>query len=160
MKKRSRAIPYLLLLLVSALAYLPFIGRFTYANDDWYLMYGAHARGADYFAPAFERDRPMRAYVLGPAYELFGDDPLPYHVSAYVFRLLGAVSLFWLLNQVWPSSSKRKSGANGKANLQSTNYQLPVTNLLIALLFLLYPGFLSQPNPIDYHRRLSASAWR
>lgn len=154
MKKRSRAIPYLLLLLVSALAYLPFIGRFTYANDDWYLMYGAHARGADYFAPAFERDRPMRAYVLGPAYELFGDDPLPYHVSAYVFRLLGAVSLFWLLNQVWPSSSKRKSGANGKANLQSTNYQLPVTNLLIALLFLLYPGFLSQPNPIDYQSQI------
>ncbi len=70
----KRWLPYLILLIVSALTYLPFIGRFTYANDDWYLMYGAHVQGADYFVPAFERDRPIRAYVLGPAYELFGDD--------------------------------------------------------------------------------------
>lgn len=134
----KRYLPYVILLVVSALTYLPFIGRFTYANDDWYLMYGAHVQGADYFVPAYERDRPMRAYVLGPAYALFGDNPLPYHLSAYVFRFLSAVSLFWLLNQVWP----RK------------NYQLPITNLLITLLFLLYPGFLSQPNPIDYQSQI------
>jgi hypothetical protein len=208
MKKYSWALPYLLLLVVSALTYLPFIGRFTYANDDWYLMYGAHVQGADYFAPAYERDRPMRAYVLGPAYELFGDDPLPYHVSAYVFRFLSAVSLLWLLNQVWPSSlrgrwssshalrrteteadeailasdpSLRAAGRAAKriettrrsnprvdeeiaSSLtpfaprndgdQITNYQLPISNLLITLLFLLYPGFLSQPNPIDYQSQI------
>ena len=97
-------------------------------------MYGAHVQGADYFAPAYERDRPMRAYVLGPAYELFGDNPLPYHVSAYVCRFLSAVSLFWLLNQLW-----------------STN---PTSNLLVTFLFLIYPGFLSQPNPIDYQSQI------
>ncbi|MBI5933171.1 MAG: hypothetical protein HY867_05650 [Chloroflexi bacterium] len=172
----KRYLPYLLLLVVSALTYLPFVGRFTYANDDWYLMYGAHVQGADYFAPAYERDRPLRAYVLGPAYNLFGDDPLPYHVSAYAFRFLSAVSLFWLLNQVWPLSLRGVSGANDEAtpspargllrredhpprndgypipNYQSPN--LPITNLLITLLFLLYPGFLSQPNPIDYQSQI------
>ncbi len=172
----KRYLPYLLLLVVSALTYLPFIGRFTYANDDWYLMYGAHVQGADYFAPAYERDRPMRAYVLGPAYDLFGDDPLPYHVSAYVFRFLGAVSLFWLLNQVWPHANPSLRAPKGRSNPLSTgrllrredhpprndghpipNYQspnLPITNLLITLLFLLYPGFLSQPNPIDYQSQI------
>jgi len=186
MKKHSWALPYLILLVVSALTYLPFIGRFTYANDDWYLMYGAHAQGADYFAPAYERDRPMRAFVLGPAYELFGDNPLPYHVSAYVFRLLSAVSLLWLLNQVWPYANPSLRGARvasdeaisargrgllrqagsrydlEKHSVYSTtspprndgNYQLPITNLLVALLFLLYPGFLSQPNPIDYQSQI------
>lgn len=154
----KRYLPYLLLLVVSSLTYLPFIGRFTYANDDWYLMYGAHVQGTDYFVPAYERDRPMRAYVLGPAYELFGDDPLPYHVSAYVFRFLSAVSLFWLLNQVWPSSTRGllRRGEHPPRNdeLPLTTYHLPLTNLLITLLFLLYPGFLSQPNPIDYQSQI------
>ncbi|MFZ5858982.1 MAG: hypothetical protein ACOYZ6_19315 [Chloroflexota bacterium] len=163
----KRTLPYLLLLVVSALTYLPFIGRFTYANDDWYLMYGAHVQGADYFTPAYERDRPMRAYVLGPAYELFGDDPLPYHVSAYVFRFLSAVSLFWLLNQVWDrgSSSRRqtayrdpKEESSERAGLDTPSATrpavFPITNLLITLLFLLYPGFLSQPNPIDYQSQI------
>ncbi len=176
----KRYLPYLLLLVVSALAYLPFIGRFTYANDDWYLMYGAHAQGADYFAPAYERDRPMRAYVLGPAYELFGDDPLPYHVSAYVFRFLSAGSLFWLLNQVWPKTTSSLRAPKGRSNPLSTGRLLrrggldtadkrrlldqhpprndetnfPIPNLLISLLFLLYPGFLSQPNPIDYQSQI------
>lgn len=131
---RSRWFPYLILLVVSALAYLPFIGRFTYTNDDWYLMYGAQVQGSDYFVPAYASDRPMRAYVLGPAYDLFGNTPLPYHVSAYVFRFLGAVSLFWLLNQIW---GKNK-----------------IPNLLATLLFLIYPGFLSQPNPIDYQSQI------
>ena len=170
---KSRWLPYLILLVVSALTYLPFIGRFTYANDDWYLMYGAHVQGADYFVPAYERDRPMRAYVLGPAYDLFGDDPLPYHVSAYVFRFLSAVSLFWLLNQVWPSRPSLRApkgrsnppdgaellpeGRNDKSNLPISQFpttNFPITNLLITLLFLIYPGFLSQPNPIDYQSQI------
>lgn len=164
----KRTLPYVILLVVSALTYLPFIGRFTYANDDWYLMYGAHVQGADYFVSAYERDRPMRAYVLGPAYDLFGDDPLPYHVSAYVFRFLSAVSLFWLLNQVWPRGASSLRGASATSDeaipmpkgrlLRSArndeNYQLPITNLLITLLFLIYPGFLSQPNPIDYQSQI------
>ena len=163
----KRWLPYLLLLIVSALTYLPFIGRFTYANDDWYLMYGAHVQGADYFAPAYERDRPMRAYVLGPAYELFGDDPLPYHVSAYAFRFLSAVSLFWLLNQVWDggSSSRRqtayrdpKEESKRRTGLDTPSATRPavtsIPNLLITLLFLIYPGFLSQPNPIDYQSQI------
>jgi hypothetical protein len=165
---RSRWLPYLILLVVSALTYLPLIGQFTYANDDWYLMYGAHVQGADYFAPAYERDRPMRAFVLAPAYELFGDNPLPYHVSAYAFRLLSAISLLWLLNQLWPKANPSLRAAKRRINLPTARELLcreehpprndgsaiRIPNLLVALLFLIYPGFLSQPNPIDYQSQI------
>jgi hypothetical protein len=168
-------LPFLILLLASAVTYLPFVGQIGYSNDDWYLMYGAHVQGAHYFAPAYERDRPMRAFVLAPEYSLFGDNPLPYHVTMYAFRLLGAVSLLWLLNQLWPKSNPSLRGANASTTLSTgsvsdeaipsmtrrllrrfaaRNDSVSIPNLLIALLFLLYPGFLSQPNPVDYQSQI------
>jgi hypothetical protein len=136
--EQSTWLGILVLLVVSALTYLPLVTQLGYTNDDWYLMYGAHVQGPDYFAPAFERDRPLRAFVLGPAYALFGDAVLPYHLSAYGFRLLGAVTLFWLLAKLWPRNH--------------------TPNLLISLFFLIYPGFLAQVNPIDYQSQI-ISLW-
>jgi hypothetical protein len=69
-----------------------------------------------------------------PAYLLFGGNPLPYNLSAYFFRVVGALTLLWLLNLLWPA--KRTS------------------TTLMALLFLIYPGFLSQPNAIDYQSHI------
>jgi hypothetical protein len=123
-----------LLLVASALTYLPLVNRIGYLNDDWYLMYDAHTQGPGFFHEVYQSDRPARAYVLGAAYSLFGDNTLYYHLSGYVFRLLSAIALFWILEQLW---SGRKA-----------------TNFSAALLFLLYPGFLSQVNPIDYQSQL------
>ena len=106
----SKWLPFLILLLASALTYLPFVTQIGFSNDDWYLVYGAHVRGPAYFAPAYERDRPLRAYVLAPEYSLFGDTSLPYHLTMYAFRLLSAASLFWLLNQLWPG--RRRTAAS------------------------------------------------
>jgi hypothetical protein len=123
-----------LLLVVSALTYLPLVNQIGYLNDDWYLMYDAHTQGPGFFHEVYQSDRPARAYVLGAAYSLFGDNTLYYHLSGYVFRLLSAIALFWILERLW---SGRK-----------------VMNFSAALLFLLYPGFLSQVNPIDYQSQL------
>jgi hypothetical protein len=123
-----------LLLVVSALTYLPLVNRIGYLNDDWYLMYDAHTQGPGFFHEVYQSDRPARAYVLGAAYSLFGDNALYYHLSGYVFRLLSAIALFWILERLW---SGRKA-----------------INFSAALLFLLYPGFLSQVNPIDYQSQL------
>jgi hypothetical protein len=123
-----------LLLIASALTYLPLVNRIGYLNDDWYLMYDAHTQGSGFFHEVYQSDRPARAYVLGVAYSLFGDNTLYYHLSGYVFRLLSAIALFWILNRLW---SGRKA-----------------MNFSAALLFLLYPGFLSQVNPIDYQSQL------
>ncbi|MBE0681739.1 MAG: hypothetical protein IH589_07465 [Anaerolineales bacterium] len=120
----------LLLSLVSALVYLPFVPKFGYFNDDWYLMFSAGAKGSSVFWDIFAIDRPLRALVMIPAYTLFGADPLYYNLSAFLFRLIGGLSFLWILRMLWPQNRR--------------------TTLWMSLLFLLYPGFLSQPNAIDY----------
>jgi hypothetical protein len=125
----------LLLTFVSALAYLPFILRFGYLNDDWYEMFSVGALGPSAFHGIFAIDRPGRAFLMIPLYWLFGGNPLPWNISAYLFRLFGGFSVLWMLRMIWP---KHKWSA-----------------MLASLLFLIYPGFLSQPNAIDYQSHIA-----
>lgn len=131
---QDHLISILLLVVVSGLAYLPLLGKLGYYNDDWYLMYAASAYGPDTFVDIFSVDRPGRTLVMVPAYQLFGDNPLYYNISAYLFRVAGAFALYSLLNVLWPG--KRTS------------------TTFMALLFLIYPAFLSQPNAIDYQSHM------
>ncbi len=128
----------LLMILISGLAYLLFIPKFGYFNDDWYLMYAAGARGSAVFWDIFSIDRPLRALVMIPAYTLFDAHPLYYNLSAFLFRLVGGLSFLWILRMVWPGKNR--------------------TTLWMAILFLLYPGFLSQPNAIDYLSHMAGLA--
>lgn len=127
-----------LLSLVSALVYLPFVPKFGYFNDDWYLMFAAGAKGPSVFWDIFAIDRPLRALVMIPAYTLFGADPLYYNLSAFLFRLIGGLSFLWILRTLWPRNRR--------------------ATLWMSLLFLLYPGFLSQPNAIDYLSHMAGLA--
>lgn len=134
MKFQTTFVSALLLLTVGAFAYLPLINQIGYTHDDWYLMASARAEGPGVFWQIFSVDRPGRALVMIPAYKLFGANPLFYNLSAYLFRVLGALAFFWLLQQLWP-------------------HQTTFT-LSMSLLFLIYPGFLSQPNGIDYQSHI------
>jgi len=125
-----------LLTLISAVAYLPFIGHFRYFNDDWYEMFSAGAKGPQVFNSLFAIDRPGRAFLMIPLYMLFGPNPLPYNITAYIFRLLSGLCVLWTLCSVWPQQKR--------------------TALLAALFFTVYPGFLSQPNAIDYQSHIAA----
>ena len=120
----------ILITFISAIVYLVFVPRFGYFNDDWYLMYAAGAKGPPVFWDIFAIDRPLRALVMIPAYTLFGPNPLYYNLSAFLFRLLSGFSFLWILRMIWPEKKQ--------------------LTLWMSLLFLLYPGFLSQPNAIDY----------
>lgn len=134
--------PLLLIILfltaISALTYLPWVNQLGYMNDDWYLMYSAKAYGPTAFFDIFKVDRPARAWVMMTAYTLFGDNPLYYNLSAYVFRLISALAFFWLLQMLWPHRRD--------------------VSVLTALLFLIYPGFLSQINGIDYQSQMVSLA--
>lgn len=123
-----------LFFIIAALIYLPLAHRFGYYNDDWYSMYAARVAGSQIFREIYSIDRPGRAFVMIPLYTLFGGDPFYYSLSAYLFRVLGALSLLWLLRLLWPSQRN--------------------ATLLAAFLFLVYPGFLSQPNAIDFQSHL------
>jgi len=119
---------------VGALVYLPLAGQMGYYKDDWFLIFDAHTQGAQFFHEIYRIDRPARAYVMQFVYNLFGDRVLYYHLSAYLFRVLASWALFWALDMIWPK------------------YRKP--SFLIALLLLIYPGFLSQFNPIDYQAQI------
>ena len=138
MKDRKGIISVLLLIVVATLAYLPMINRIGYSHDDWYLMASARAEGAQVFHEIYSVDRPLRAYVLEPAYLLFGQNVLFYNLSAWLFRVLSALLLLWMLRMLWPN----RSG----------------WTLCMALLYLLYPGFLSQYNGIDYQAQILSLA--
>lgn len=125
-----------LLALVSALAYLPLATQMGYTNDDWYLMYSAKAYGPQVFHQIFSIDRPLRAFHMQPLYLLFGGNPLGYHLLAWFFRLMGAVAFWRLLLALWPRARQAA--------------------VWTALLFVIYPGFLSQPNAIDYQSHITA----
>lgn len=128
----------LFLTLLGAVTYLPLIARMGYINDDWYLMFDGYIGGGKFFHDVFIVDRPLRGYLMQAAFSLFGMNPLYYHLSAFLFRVVGAAALFWIGNQLW---------------------QRRVTyNWLAALLFLIYPGFLSQVNPIDYQSQIFSLA--
>jgi len=125
---------FLMLLIISGLAYLPLLLQFGYFNDDWYLMYDAYTQGANFFHEIYKIDRPARAFVLESLFSFFGVSPLPYNLSAYLFRFLGGICFYWVLRLLWPK-------------------QQTVT-LLSAILFTIYPGFLSQHNAIDYQSQI------
>jgi len=128
----------LALIVISALAYLPFLFKLGYYFDDWYLMFAAGTRGAEVFQDIFSVDRPGRAFVMMPIYSLFGGNPMYYNLSAYLFRLLGAFGFLAIVRTLWT----RERGVT----------------FVMALLFLIYPGFLSQPNAIDYQSHLAGLA--
>lgn len=128
----------LFLTLLGAVTYLPLAPQMGYINDDWYLMFDGYVGGASFFHNVFSVDRPLRGYVMQAAFSLFGMNPLYYHLSAFLFRMVSAVALYWIGNQLWPRRA--------------------AYNWIAALLFLAYPGFLSQVNPIDYQSQIFSLA--
>ncbi len=132
--KNAFLLMILSLLIISAFVYLPLVGKIGFSKDDWYLTYDAHVAGPQFFHEVFSSDRPARAYLQIPLYNLFGENALPYHLSLYVFRFIGALAFFWLLDMLWP---RRR-----------------VATFSMALLFLIYPGFLSQVIPVDFQAHI------
>lgn len=127
---------FFLLLLLSAAAYLPNITQFGYFRDDWYMMYAANESGANVFHALFSIDRPMRGHLFYWEYIIFGPNPIYYNLSGFVFRVLSSVCFYWTLRMIWP---RQKNAA-----------------LVAALLFAIYPGFVSTPNAIDYQPHQAA----
>jgi hypothetical protein len=120
---------------IGALLYLVFARHFGYYDDDWYSMYAARVAGPDIFYDFYQRDsRPARALVMIPLYILFQGNPLYYGLSAYLLRVLGALTMLWTLRLVWPANKRE--------------------TFIAALLFLVYPGYLSQPVVIDFQSHM------
>jgi len=125
---------FALILLPSALAFLVMAPRLGFYTDDWYSVYALSARGAEVFWQIFSFDRPARAYLMIPLYNLLGLSAPLYSYSGYAVRLGGALAYAWVLARVWP---ERRWAAG-----------------LAGLFYLIYPGFLEQPKAFDYQSHL------
>ena len=122
--------------LLAAVAYLPFAHKFGYYNDDWYLIYSGVSQGSAVFKTIFDIDRPFRGFFVGWMFDLFGVNAPLYSYSAYFMRCLGALGIVWIVRMVWPRER--------------------LAAVILGILCVLYPGFLDQPNAIDYQSHIWA----
>ena len=136
---KKKSFPEILfLILISAVVYLPNIGKLTYFKDDWYYIYDGMIAGAEVFHEMFRIDRPARGYFFELYFFLFGPNPLPYHLSAFLWRGLSAIGALWIFNIIWP---------------KERNF-----TFLAALLFAIYPGYFWWISAIEYQPMIASLA--
>ena len=111
----------ILILVISALAYLPNLTKATIYRDDWYYAMDRTIGGPGVFQEMFSIDRPARGPLFEAYYQLFDVQPLPYHLSSYLWRFLGGLAALYLFNLLWPNQKRAA--------------------LFMALLFTLFPGY-------------------
>ncbi|MBI2330974.1 MAG: hypothetical protein HYU84_02140, partial [Chloroflexi bacterium] len=128
----------LFLLLISAVVYLPHIGNLTYFKDDWYYIYDGMLGGAKIFHEMFRIDRPARGFFFEWYYAVFGPNPLPWHLGAFVWRALAAIGALWIFNILWKENRK--------------------FNFIAALLFAIYPGYFWWISAIEYQPMIASLA--
>jgi hypothetical protein len=119
---QTRWFEIILLALMAGFTYLPRVAELTYYRDDWYFLYNALVTGPIAFIDIALHTRPIRGPLYALYYSIFGLNPLPWHVTMYLTRLMGGIGVLWLFNLVWPTRRQ--------------------ATFFMAALFLLFPGFL------------------
>src|SRR5512139_2546454 len=116
----------LLIFLTTVITYGVSIPELGYYHDDWFVLWSGHVRGAESIIPLFSTDRPFMGVVYSFVYRLLGDAVINWHLYALLWRFIGGLAFFWILRLLWPDHK--------------------YITTLMAVLFIVYPGFLSQPN--------------
>jgi len=124
--KSETFVATLLILLTTVITYGVSIPNLGYYHDDWFVLWSGQARGASSLIPLFSTDRPFMGVVYSFLYRLLGDTVINWHLYALLWRSLGGLAFFWILRLIWPNQK--------------------YLTTLMAVLFIVYPGFLSQPN--------------
>ncbi|MBI9049642.1 MAG: hypothetical protein JEZ00_09500 [Anaerolineaceae bacterium] len=130
LRKRKEWIIIGMIVFISAVAYLPFIHHFGYYLDDWNLIWAGVTNGPQKLIQLYSIDRPFIGYVFAGMYSLLGEAAFGWNIAAFIFRLAGVFSFWWLVRMLWPKQKHH--------------------TMVMALLFAAYPGFLRQPNAIQY----------
>lgn len=116
----------LLILLTTLITYGVNIPRLGYYHDDWFVLWSGQARGAHSLIPLFSTDRPFMGVIYSFVYRLLGNTLIYWHLYALLWRLIGGLGFFWIVRLIWPDQK--------------------YLTTLMTVLFVIYPGFLSQPN--------------
>jgi hypothetical protein len=112
--------------LTALLTYGIMIPNLGYYYDDWYTIWSGVSRGAESLISLFSLDRPFMGNIYSFFFRIIGENVAGWHIFALIFRISGAFAFYWILKLVWPKQR-----------------ELPI---LAAMLFVVFPGFLAQPN--------------
>ena len=113
---------FLFLTTISGLVYIPRFWQLTFQKDDWYFIYDGLVAGPKIYLNLTLHTRPARGPLYEFLFSLFNIHPLPYHITLYLWRLVGGLGALWLFNTLWPKQRR--------------------ANFFMAILFLVFPGFL------------------
>ncbi len=133
----SPLVEILLILLIAAVTYLPNLSQATIYRDDWYYTMDRLIGGPGIYQEMFSIDRPARGPLFEAYYQLFGIQPFPYHMSSFLWRVLGGLAALWLFRQLWPRQR--------------------LASFMMALLFVLYPGYLRWMEGFEDQPRILSS---
>jgi hypothetical protein len=120
----------LALLMIAFFAYGVFAFQQGFHWDDWGFAWLIRTLGWPGLFDYFSTNRPFLAYVYSITTSLFGTNPIAWHLFSLLMRWLTAVSLLWVLRMIWPERQRE--------------------TMLIAVFFLIYPGFNQQAIAITY----------
>ncbi len=127
-----------LILVVAGVTYLPLVPWLGYYRDDWHMIWSGSTQGLQGVARLFTIDRPFMGFVYGIEYMVLGDAPIAWNIYAFILRVIGAMGFHWLVGMVWPNQRRLA--------------------LIMTIIFILYPGFLQQPNANTFQNHLMGFA--
>ncbi len=134
MCKNRRFLPFMMLVLIGCIAYAPLIPQLGFYRDDWYQLWALNTLGPKSIITLFSIDRPAMGYLYAATSALFGSNPLPWHLYSLTLRILDGIILLAILRRLWPEKDRLAFAT--------------------ALLSLIYPGFLQQPNANTFSNHL------
>jgi hypothetical protein len=126
----EKAVSIILVVIISFITYAPLLSQLGFYGDDWHLLWSVEGRGVKSIIPLFSIDRPFMGLVNYLDYLILGNNVIMWQWYALIWRVLLGLGVLWLLRILWP-------------------HQRQMTTL-VALLVVVYPGFLTQPNGMNY----------
>ncbi len=136
LQKREALITVLLVAAMAVLAYLSMAGQLGFYRDDWHVVWSGTVRGPLSVFDLHLVDRPFMGAVYTAAYFVLGNNPLAWYLYAFALRLAGGLAFLGLVRGLWPSRRWETTA--------------------MALLFVVYPGFLQMPEANAYQAHLTA----
>jgi hypothetical protein len=128
----------LVLLAVCLASYALVISKLGIYMDDWSLLWTIHFWGPASFKEVFAVDRPLLGWFYVLTSSLFKESPLAWQIFGIFTRWLSCLACWWALRGLWPRRTSEVTG--------------------VALLFAVYPGFISQFIPITYAHHIAILA--
>lgn len=136
-KEKRLWLSLLVLLIIISASYLPNIANAGYIGDDWSTIFVIKQKGISNLTYHYSFDRPLRGYHSILLARIFGTRLPLYQISSLLNRLLDSFFTWLIFTLLWP---KRWS-----------------TNLMIASLTLVFPGYHEQLHAFDYQVHQFAS---